>query len=261
MPLITGRCIWITGASSGIGKALATKLCDQGNFVIVSARSKSVLQKMVVGASGRMSALAMDLATDGESLAGYANSLAEVTDYIDVVICCAGICEYEDALQFEPQRYRRVMETNFLGVGNTLHLALPLLKKSIVTPQFVAIGSLSALLPFPRAEAYGASKAALEYFMTSLQCDLVHTPLKVSLVRPGFMRTPMTANNDFAMPFILEVEDATNIIINGIAKQKRVIDFPRRLSIPLRLLALLPVLWRRGIAPRISRVTRKSWKD
>lgn len=259
MAELTGRCIWVTGASSGIGKALASKLCEMGNFVIVSARSREPLNKLVVSASGRMSAFPIDLAGGRESVAEYAAKLNDITDYIDIVICCAGVCEYEDDLTFDPDMYRRVMDVNFVGVVKTLHLALPLLKRSSGVPQVIAIGSLSSVVPFPRAEAYGASKAALQYFMEALSADMSATPLKVSLVRPGFVKTEMTAANDFDMPFMLEADDAVKVIIKGIKMRKRIIDFPRRLSWPLRCLGAIGV-WRRWIAPKMSRVTRDLWK-
>lgn len=257
---LTGRCIWVTGASSGIGKALAKTLCEMGNFVIVSARNKEALHNLVIGASGRMSAFPIDLAGGRESLSEYATGLSNITDYLDIVICCAGVCEYEDDLSFDPEMYRKVMDVNFIGVVKTLHLALPLLKKSSGTPQMVAVGSLSSVVPFPRAEAYGASKAALQYFMESLSADVSDTPLKVSLVRPGFVKTEMTAANDFEMPFILDVDEAVRGIIKGIQMQKRIIDFPRRLSWLLRLLGTVG-LWRRWIAPSMTRVSRDLWKS
>jgi NAD(P)-dependent dehydrogenase (short-subunit alcohol dehydrogenase family) len=252
-------CIWITGASSGIGEALAQQLCAMGNFVIISARNQSRLQQMVLAAGGRMSALPLDLAAGDEEIKSAGARLRDITDYLDVVICCAGTCEYEDRLDFDPAMYQRVMEVNFLGVIKTLHLAMPLLKKSKNSPCVVAIGSLSSAVPFPRAEAYGASKAALEYFIKTLQTDTVHTPLRAILVRPGFVATEMTEKNDFSMPFLLSAEKAAAIIIRGIKSGKLQIDFPRRLSWPLRLAGLCFGLWRRWVAPRITRIRAEIW--
>jgi short-subunit dehydrogenase len=257
---LTGRCIWITGASSGIGRALATTLCDMGNFVIVSSRNKEVLQKLAVSASGRMSALPIDLSAGTDNLANIGAHLNNITDYLDMVICCAGVCEYEDDLSFDPEMYRRVMDVNFIGVIKTLHLAMPLLRKSAHVPHVVAVGSLSSVVPFPRAEAYGASKAALEYFIGALRADTSKLTLKVSLVRPGFVATEMTAVNDFEMPFILKVDDAVKIIIDGIKKRKPVIDFPRRLSWPLRFFGVTGI-WCRWIAPRMTRINDGIWKS
>jgi NADP-dependent 3-hydroxy acid dehydrogenase YdfG len=142
MSELTGRCILITGASSGIGQALATALCDSGNFVIVSGRNKEALNKLVVGASGRMTALSMDLSGGTESLADDGQKLNNITDYLDIVICCAGVAEYQNDLNFDPEMYRKVMDINFIGVIKALNLSLPLLKRANYTPQFVALGSL-----------------------------------------------------------------------------------------------------------------------
>lgn len=257
--MIKDRCIWITGASSGIGKALAQQLCAQGNFVIVSARSHHHLQQMVLAASGRMCALPMDLTAADDELGPYRVRLQELTDYLDMVICCAGVCEYEDRLTFEPAMYRRVFEVNFLGVIKSLHLAMPLLKKSTREPRVVAVGSLSSAVPFPRAEAYGASKAALEYFMKSLQTDAVKIPLRTTLVRPGFVATAMTSKNDFSMPFLMSPEQAAQIIIKGISRGHSQIDFPRRLSWPLRFFGAFFGLWRRWVAPKVTRISADVW--
>lgn len=261
MAEFVGRCIWITGASSGLGKALSRALCEMGNFVIVSGRNKEALQKLTVGASGRMCAFPIDLAEGDESLIHYAAKLNSITDYVDVVICCAGVCEYEDGLSFEPSMYRRVMDVNFLGVVKTLHLALPMLKRSVHPPQIVLVGSLSSIVPFPRAEAYGASKAAVEYFAGALRADVSRTPLKVSLVRPGFIKTKMIEKNNFDMPFMVDVEQAAQTIIKGVQKQKAVIDFPRRLSWPLRIFSVFSDVWCRWVAPKISRVNHDAWKS
>jgi NAD(P)-dependent dehydrogenase (short-subunit alcohol dehydrogenase family) len=252
-------CIWITGASSGIGEALARQLSAMGNFVIITARNRTSLQQQVLASGGRMSALPLDVTADDGVWAEAGVHLRGITDYLDAVICCAGACEYEDRLDFNPAMYQRVLDVNFLGVVKTLHLAMPLLKKSKKTPCVVAIGSLSSAVPLPRAEAYGASKAALEYFIKSLQTDTGHIPLRAVLVRPGFVATDMTRNNDFSMPFLLSPEKAAAIIIRELGKGRTLIDFPRRLSWSLRLAGLCFGLWRGWAAPRITRIRAENW--
>lgn len=259
MDTLTGRCIWVTGASSGMGRVLAKKLCELGNFVIASGRNGGALQQLVLSSNGRMCALPFDVTSGDEGAEVCRRKLSEITDYLDMVICSAGVCEYEDQLKFDPHMYRRVFEVNVLGVVNTLHLAMPLLKKSERAPQIAVLGSLSSVVPMPRAEAYGASKAAVEYLVRSLQVDATRTPLLVSLIRPGFVKTEMTANNNFSMPFMLTPDQAAERIIRGLRQRRRVIDFPRRLSWPLRLMAVCSVLWSRHIAPRMSRIEARDW--
>lgn len=248
---LTGACVWVTGATSGIGAALVTKLVADGNFVIASGRNKEALGKLAAQLGCRVKTLPFDV-TDND-LEPTRQALYEITDYLDCVVACAGVCEYEDDLSFDPGMYQRVFDANFLGVIRTLHLAKPLLLKSQVRGQFVAVGSLSSTVPFPRAEAYGAAKAALEYFVKSARIDLSHHALDVSLVRPGFVATPLVGGNDFAMPFMLTPEQAADRIIHGVNKRKAIIDFPRRLSWPLRFLGFFDGFWVRFVGPKITR--------
>lgn len=253
MNKITERCIWITGASSGLGKALAQQLAEAGNFVIASARSASTLASLAAQYPGKIKTLPIDLGRNLD-LIETANQLREVTDYLDMVICAAGVCEYEDNLRFNPQMYERTFDINFLGVVRTLHIALPLLKNAQGRPQFAVVSSLSTCVGFPRAEAYGASKAALNYFMQSLRTDLSHLPLDLSLIRPGFISTQLVKHNDFPMPFMMSAEVASQYIIKHLAKRRFAIDFPRRLSWPLRFWGLFPSVWYKWIAPKLTRI-------
>jgi len=253
MNIIKNRCIWITGASSGLGKALALQLAEAGNFVIVSARSYTALAELALLHPGRIKVLQLDVSRHMDLKATEAK-VREITDYVDMVICAAGICEYEDNLSFDPEMYERTFDINFLGVVRIFKIALPLLKRAQSRPHFVAIGSLSSCVGFPRAEAYGASKAALDYFMQSLRADLSHIDLDLSLVRPGFIATNLIKENDFSMPFMMTPEDAAQRIIHKVSQRKFAIDFPHRLSWPLRLCKFFFSAWCAWIAPRITRI-------
>jgi NADP-dependent 3-hydroxy acid dehydrogenase YdfG len=250
---ITGRCIWITGASSGLGQALAQELATAGNFVIASARSQTALSELALRHPGKIKPFPLDVSNNLD-LKKAAQQLREITDYVDMVICAAGICEYEDNLDFDPSLYERTFDVNFLGVVRVLNIALPLLKKAQTRPQFVAISSLSTCVGFPRAEAYGSSKAALNYFMQSLRADLSNIALDFSLVRPGFIATDLVKQNDFAMPFMMTPEVASKRIIDAVAKRKFFVDFPRRLSWPLRLWGTCFSLWCKWVAPKLTRI-------
>lgn len=250
---ITERCIWITGASSGIGKALVTQLAQMGNFVIASARSQNALSELSLKNPGKIKIFPLDVSNELDIKAA-SEKLREITDYVDIVICAAGICEYEDNLDFDPAMYQRTIDVNFLGVVRMLHLALPLLKKSQHRSQFVTISSLSTCVGFPRAEAYGASKAALNYFMQSVRADMSKLPIDFTLVRPGFIATDLVKNNDFPMPFLMSPEQASQVIIKGISARKFNVDFPLRLSIPLRLWGYFFNPWCKWIAPKITRL-------
>lgn len=253
MTHITDRCIWITGASSGLGRELALQLATAGNFVIASARSHAELNELASLWPGKIKPLLLDVSEKFDEPA-VTTRLRDLTDYLDMVIYAAGICEYEDNFTFEPDRYQRHVDVNFLGAVRIFHTALPLLKRAQHRAQFVAISSLSTCVGLPRAEAYGASKAALNYFMQSLRADFSKLPIDFCLVRPGFIATRLTAQNNFAMPFIQSPEEASAIILRGLAKRRFMIDFPKRLSLPLRLSGFLFNSWCRWIAPRITRL-------
>ncbi|WP_444922962.1 SDR family NAD(P)-dependent oxidoreductase [Microbulbifer sp. DLAB2-AF] len=252
MTEIRNRTLWVTGASSGIGRALVLRLAEHNNFVIASGRRREALEELQQLAPTHIRILDCDVADDS-GMASTFERLKDLTDHLDTVIACAGTCEYDDDLQLETTMYRRVFDANFFGVVNTLHCALPLLAVS-ASPVFAALGSLSSLVPFPRAEAYGSSKAALDYFLASVRGDVCHTNLKVVLIRPGFVDTPLTAQNDFDMPFLISAEQAAEYIEVGLARRKSIIDFPLRLSLPLRFLGFFRSLWFRFCTPKISRI-------
>ncbi|WP_295799181.1 SDR family NAD(P)-dependent oxidoreductase [uncultured Microbulbifer sp.] len=255
---IRDMSIWVTGASSGIGRALVSQLVESNNFVIVSSRSRDRLLELQKLSPQRIRVLECDVGSDADmDRAG--RVLASMTDQLDLVVACAGICEYDDGLQLDSASYRRVFDANFFGVVNTLRQALPLMcghKSSSTAPVFAAVGSLSSTVGFPRAEAYGASKAALGYFLDSVRADTARVPLRIVHIRPGFISTPLTEQNDFAMPFLMTPERAAERILAGLESGAGLIDFPRRLSWPLRFLGCFRSLWFRFCAPRMTRINQ-----
>lgn len=260
--MIRRKRIWITGASSGIGKALALKLAAMSNRVVVSGRNIDSLDRVVAESRASipdsdMSALVCDVTKDG---------LAEVTAAalrrelggLDIVIICAGHCEYVDDAAVDVEMFRRVYDVNVFGAVNTLMAALPLLKETGDNPQIVAVASLSAVVGLPRAEAYGSSKAAMNYLFDSLRLGLHRDDISVTVVNPGFVETPMTQQNDFPMPFLMQPDQAVDCMIRGIERRKRHVKFPLRLWASLKLAALVPPLWYSVIGPRLARRDNKT---
>ncbi|WGL16879.1 SDR family NAD(P)-dependent oxidoreductase [Microbulbifer bruguierae] len=248
------KIVWVTGASSGIGEALVRQLVEEGHFVIISGRNRDALLTIQQPTPKLIRVLPCDVGDDG-AMSDAGRALAEITDQLDLVIACAGICEYEDDLKLDIELYRRVFNANFFGVVNTLHYALPLLANSR-TPVFAAVGSLSSVVGFPRAEAYGASKAALSYFLDAVRADTSRVRLRTVLIRPGFIDTPLTESNDFSMPFLMSPQQAAQRILRGLEGKRSIIDFPRRLSWPLRLLGFFRPVWYKLCAPRITRIRK-----
>ncbi|MCO1336042.1 SDR family NAD(P)-dependent oxidoreductase [Microbulbifer sp. OS29] len=249
---IREKTLWVTGASSGIGRALVLRLAKQNNFVIASSRRFDALVELQKTAPNHIQILDCDLSDDQEVQA-LPQRLADLTDHLDMVVACAGTCEYDNDLQLDLAMYRRVFDANFFALINTLRCALPLLAASR-KPVFAALGSLSSVVPFPRAEAYGSSKAALAYFLESVRADTSLTPLRVVHIRPGFVATRLTQGNDFGMPFLMSPEQAAEHIERGLCGAGHTIDFPRRLSWPLRFLGFFSTLWFRFFAPKMTRI-------
>jgi len=225
-----------------------------GNVVIISGRREAELQKLVDEYPDKMHALPMDVG-DSSKLSDIKQQLENISDFIDMLVIAAGTAEYENDLGFEDDMYRRVFDANYFGAVNTLHIALPLLRNSQQKAHIVGISSLSVLVPFPRAQAYGASKIALEYLLNTIRSELPLRKFDVTVVRPGFVTTPLTAKNDFPMPFEMPVEDAVDCIIKGVAKKKRQFSFPWTLTSILTLFSWMPGIWYRFIAPKLKRST------
>lgn len=242
------KICWVTGAGSGIGKAMAARLAAQGHRVYISGRDAAKLEDAASSIKGEIIPLPCDV-SDDKAMAGLLFDMG--IPYLDLVILNAGTCEYIDMPLLDVSKCRRVFDTNYFGVVNSCIAALPLLKRA-ERPQIVGIGSLSSLLGLPRAEAYGASKAAMSYFLDSLRTDL-DRQIDVTVVYPGFIRTPMTDRNDFPMPFLMAPEDAADIILSRMEKRPLRIVFPGRLYWLLRLMNLFSGLWYQWIGPRMSR--------
>jgi NAD(P)-dependent dehydrogenase (short-subunit alcohol dehydrogenase family) len=249
---------WLTGASSGIGKALALQLAQQGHRVYVSARSEAPLADLAAACPGLIIPLPCDVADDA-AMASVFEQLPEALrpQKLDGLIAAAGTCEYVDLPDLNLASLRRVMDVNHFGVVNACRAALPLLNAAVAIPGghrpcIVGVCSMSVYTAFPRAEAYGSAKAAMSYFLDSLRCD-IGPAIDITVVYPGFVSTPMTKSNDFPMPFCLTAEDAARRIAAALGKGKRSLAFPWQLHWLLKLASWLPGLWYGALAPRLSR--------
>jgi len=251
------RSIWIIGASTGIGRALAENLAREDRGLFLSARHEPPLDRLAAQLPGRAEALPLDI-IDAQSVATAAEFIGGRCAGLDMVIINAGTCEYIDASDIDPAVIRRVMETNFHGAVHAVHAALPLLRyarqlRQSVRPMLVLVSSSVTYLAMPRAGAYGASKAALRYLAESLKLDLQHEGIDVRIVSPGFVKTPLTDRNDFPMPFLMDADTAARRIVRGLAGSRFDIHFPRRFTWLLKLLALLPAPLRHRLLGRLSR--------
>lgn len=233
--------VLITGATSGIGKALAIAYKQQNHEVIAIGRNLQALE--LLKKSG-IAIWQLDL-SDYDTTRKIFKEIEVRHRHIDLAILNAGNCEYIDSKHFDAQIIKRVFDANIITLANSIEGVLPLLKKS-KTPHLAGVASMAAYLPLSRAEAYGASKIAANYLLESLAIDLIDDNIIVSIINPGFVKTPLTDKNDFPMPFIVTAEDAAKIIIKGIAARKIEIHFPLRLTILIKILSLAPrKIWRK----------------
>jgi len=231
-----GKTLLLTGATSGIGEALCAKYVALGWHVIACGRNQEKLT--LLATDERVLTLQLDL-NDAQQVAHMFESLPD----LDLVILNAGSCEYiDDAKQFDGALFERVIKTNLISVGYCLQALLP---KVVSGGQLALVGSSASFLPFTRAQAYGASKAGIAYLASSLAIDLKPANISVSLIRPGFVKTPLTDKNDFNMPMSISSEQAANYIVNGLNKRQFDIHFPKKFTFILKAIACLPdVLWR-----------------
>lgn len=239
------RTILITGATSGIGESLLHHYCAKGYQVIACGRNQEKL-KQLADANANVVPVAFDI-TDQEQIAQAALKISAITN-IDILMLNAGDCRYIDnAKAFDGQLFADIIATNLQSLGFLLEHFLP---KVAAGGQVVFVSSSATLLPFPRAEAYGASKAGMDYLAKCLRLDLSAENIDVTLVHPGFIKTPLTDKNDFAMPFLLSSQQAAERIYQGVSARKSYLHFPKRLTLMLKLLALLPDFIWQNIALR-----------
>jgi len=231
-----GQRVWITGASSGIGKAVAVEFAKRGYNLVISGRNVAALEE--VAKITHAFVLPFDV-TGREANLTAANIIFKQFGSIDIVLLNAGTCEYLDVHKFDSSLFERVLKTNFLSMVYGVEASLPLLRAS-KTPHLVGMSSTVSYIGLPRAEAYGASKAAIRNMLQSLRCDLAPEKISVSIIYPGFVKTPLTDRNDFAMPGIISAEKAAQFIVTGIEKKRNEIYFPILFSLSLKFIAILP---------------------
>lgn len=249
-PLATwaGRTVWIIGASSGIGRALAEALHARGARVIVSARQAPALRSFALAHPGCID-LPLD-ATDAGAVRTAAEGLLE-WHHLDLVCYCAGHYRPMRATALNLDELLRHQRVNVEGALNMLAATVPaLLKQGFGHVSLVS--SVAGFRGLPKSLAYGPTKAALINLAETLYLDLQPRNIGVSLVTPGFVATPLTAQNDFEMPAVITPEEAAQAILEGWQAGNFHLHFPRRFTHVMKLLRLLPY---RLYFPLVRRLT------
>lgn len=234
-----GRRVWIIGASAGIGAALARALADRGARLVLSARDGAALDDLAAGC-GAARALAVDIGRPG-ALAAAVESLAP-DGPLDAVICTAAVYHPSPVARIDPDRAAEMVAVNILGLVEVARLTPPLLRDG---GQLVLFGSVAGYIGLPGGQPYSATKAAVNNLAESLAAELAPR-VDVRLVCPGFVRTRLTGRNSFRMPAIITPEAAADHVLRGLQGRRFEIHFPRRFTLAVKALRLLPyplALW------------------
>lgn len=236
-----GRWVWVIGASSGIGRATASALHRKGACVIVSARQGHALNAFVQAHPGSV-ALPLDvtqhqqLRQAAKAAQGYAQGAPALVMY------CAGHYRAQQATAFDRWEMEKHLAINYRGALNMLDVMLPMLIAARAG-HISLVGSVAGYRGLPKSLAYGPTKAALNNLAENLYLDLHPLGLGVSIVNPGFVETPLTAQNDFKMPALISTAQAAQHILDGWARGRFEMNFPRRFTAWMRVLRWMPDPW------------------
>ncbi len=251
---MSGARVWLTGASYGIGRSLAIELARSGARVGITARSADKLEQLrsdIEAAGGNAMPLPGDV-TDPAAMQELAQRMRSEMGGIDILIANAGTHLRTEIERFDVAEYMSLMNLNYAGALNCIEAVLPEMLRS-GSGQIVGVASLAGYRGVPSAAAYGASKAALIHFLESMRFDVQDRGIAVTIVNPGFVKTPLTDKNEFRMPFMIDSDRAARIIRRGIERRKREIAFPRPFSTFIKFLRILPM-------PLYIALMGKTWK-
>ncbi len=236
--------IWITGASTGIGAATARELARRGHTLFLTARSADRLAELPGEAHPG------DV-TDREAMHGIAQEIAP----LDVALLNAGTYVPVDPRSFEADVFRQHLDVNVMGAVHCIEAVLPAMLE-LRSGRIAVVASVTGFAALPRAAAYGASKAFLISMCDSLRADLAGTGVDVTTINPGYVRTPLTAQNEFEMPFLIEPEEMARAIADGLEAGRPEISFPRRMALVMKLLGALPGAVSRRYTAQLSKRLR-----
>jgi short-subunit dehydrogenase len=228
------RVVWITGASTGIGADMCKQLAAAGVKVAASARSADALNALGQG----VSAYPLDV-THEQQVADTFLRIERELGTIDLIIAGAGTYTAVKAADIKADLFKRMLDVNYMGVVHVLTAVLPTFR-SRRAGHISWIASVAGYRGLPKASAYGPTKAALINLAESLKPELDGDGVKVSVINPGFVRTPMTAQNDFEMPFLMEPADAARATLAGLAKGKFEVAYPTPFVAILKTARIMP---------------------
>ena len=249
---MTRKVVWITGASSGIGRALALRLARDGATVAASARSVEQLDELAGDSScyNRIVPYPLDV-TERDDVVATVARIGRELGPIQLAVLAAGTHHPVTADQFDAGELERLVKVNLIGVANGLE---PIMRSMIRRRggRIAIVSSVAGYRGLPTSAYYGATKAALINLAESLKFDLDQHGVRLQLIDPGFVKTPLTDKNPFPMPFLISAESAADRITQGLSGSQFEITFPRRFTWLLKLLRSLPY---RLYFPIVARAT------
>ena len=234
MKNIRNKNIWIIGASSGIGRALAILLAREGARLIISARSQKPLDELRQEIGTPHQVIAFDV-SDYQLCLAATEKAKSIFSKIDSVIFMAAHYQPAPIEQMNIEQAQKTIAINLGGAFNITHAILPILQQQN-EGQFILCASVAGYRGLPNGQPYSATKAAIINFAESLRAE--QTNLDIKVINSGFVRTPMTAKNQFNMPMMIEPEQAAQAIFNGMKSQKFEIHFPKKFSLSHEIIAL-----------------------
>ena len=235
---MNNKSIWITGASSGIGRALAIKFAKEGWKVAISARRENLLNE-ISQTNENIKSFPLDV-TDSEKCKNVFEDIKKKIGEIDISVFCTGIHDPQSEKTLNLEKVKKIMEVNFFGTVNSINSVYDYYKNK-KSGHISIVSSVAGYRGLPAAGAYCASKSALSSFAESLYFDLKRHNVRVSLVSPGFIKTPMTDKNDFPMPMIKSPEFAADQMFKGLTKSKGFeIHFPKSFTSIMKVLKVMP---------------------
>lgn len=239
------RAAFISGASSGLGHAIARALAAQGTRVVLAARRREQLEQLrddIVGAGGGADVCVLDVA-NAAAVTAAVQQWDERSGGFDLVIANAGVGGTGPAHELRWSTVEKMLRVNVDGALATLVAAIPgMTSRGVGT--LAAVTSLAGLRGLPASATYSASKAAVSTFLESIRADLHGHGLRVCDIQPGFVDTPLTQQNRFHMPFMISADDAAAAVVQGLSRGSAIISFPWQLSMAMRIAENMPnPLW------------------
>jgi short-subunit dehydrogenase len=233
------RVVWITGAGKGICRALAKRMANDGWAVAASARTEQDLKSLQSECpKGSINCFLLDV-TDPVATSSVVARIVNEVGTINLVVLNAGNHIPMTVKNFSSKTVRTLIDTNLMGTVYGLEQIIPMFSDR-KHGHIAVVASLAGYRGLPTSSAYGASKAALINMCESLKPELDLVGVKLTLINPGFVKTPLTDKNEFPMPFLIPVEEAVDAIIEGLKTSAFEISFPLRFALLMKVLRVLP---------------------